>query len=513
MNENRLNISSSPHDRQSLTTAGVMLQVILALMPATVFGIWHFGMHAFLVIATSILSCVVSEFVFDFIAKRQNTVTDLSAVVTGLLLALSLSPSVPLYIPVIGGMFAILVVKCFFGGLGKNFMNPALAARCFLLLSFGTQMTRFTVDGVSSATPIAALQAGEVINIRDIYLGYSNSVIGGSALALLIGGLFLWVLDGIAIEISVSVIASFTLFLLIFSGRGFDVPYLIANICGGGILMGAFFMATDPVTNPVTFKGGVFFGIIIGVLAGLFRVKGSSADSVSYAIVMANMFVPFLDKLSIRKPLGYRSGENAPKFPISAVNLCLITLVAGLALSGVYSMTKSKIADQELQAKAESFQEVLPDATVFEYDDELNGVITGFDGAYYDTSKFRNTLVNEAVVGKDDSGAVQGYVISVTSADTYDGTLTISVGIAEDGTVKGIAFTELHDSAGMGMEADKEEFKGQFHDVLTESFTLNKGGNSTADNDINTVSGASKTSQAVVDAVNTALAFYRDHIA
>ena len=507
------NISSSPHFRQNLTTGNVMRDVVIALMPATVFGIYHFGLRAFLVIACSILATTLSEFIFDFIAKKPNTLTDGSAVVTGLLLALSLSPAVPLYIPVVGGAFAILVVKCFFGGLGKNFMNPALAARCFLLISFGTQMTNFNLDGMSGPTPIAALKAGETISIANTYLGFSSGVIGGSALMLLIGGLFLWVIGGITIHIPAAVIISFTAFLAIFGGRGFDIPFLLANIVGGGILMGAFFMATDPVTNPVTIRGQVVFGIIIGLLAGLFRVKGSSADSVSYAIVITNMLVPFLDKIPVHKPLGYNEDEYAPKeFPKAAINLFVIALVTGLALSGVYAMTKGKIAEQQMQANAESYRAVLPEAENFSYDDAINSALAELDGTTYDEA-FGRTYVNEAVVGEKADGSAAGYVISVTTADGFDGDITLSVGLNPDGSVSGIAFTELAETAGMGMRVDEDVFKDQFSGVATDAFILNKSGSSSAENEIDTVSGASTTSGAVVNAVNTALAFYRDHIA
>jgi len=514
MNEYKLNLSSGPHFRHKLTTWGVMADVLIALLPATLFGIFHFGVHAFLIIACSILSCELSEFIFDYITKRPNTCKDGSAAVTGLLLALSLSPSVPLYIPVLGGIFAIIIVKCFFGGLGKNFMNPALAARCFLLISFGTQMTAFKVDGVSAATPLADLTSGEVINIANIYLGFSNSVIGGSALALLVGGLYLWVRGGITWHIPVSCLVAFTAFLAIFSGRGFDVPYLLANIFAGGILMGAFFMATDPVTSPVTTRSQLLYGLIVGLLAGLFRLKGASADSVSYAIIMSNMFVPFLDKLPVGKPLGYASGENREReFPKAAVNLTVITLVAGLALSGVYAMTKQKIADQQLAANAESYRKVLPAAEEFVSDEVLTDAITALDGEAYDSASYGRTWVNEAIVGKDASGNTVGYVISVTTADGYDSNITLSVGLDADGTVQGIAFTELNETAGMGMRADEDEFKSQFTGVQTDAFVLDKSGNASADNEINTISGASTTSGAVVNAVNTALAFFRDHIA
>ena len=514
MNENMYNISSSPHIRQKLTTGNVMLNVVIALMPATVFGIFHFGIRAVIVIVSALLGACGAEFVFDFIAKKPNTLTDFSAVVTGLLLALSLSPSVPFYIPLLGGMFATLVVKCFFGGLGKNFMNPALAARCFLLISFGTKMTSFTVDGVSGPTPLAVLRSGEVIRLADIYLGFSNSVIGGSALALLIGGLYLWASDGITFHIPLSCIAAFTAFIAIFGGEGFDIPFLLAHICAGGILMGAFFMATDPVTSPLATRTQVLYGVIIGLLAGLFRVKGSSADSVSYAIIISNMFVPLLDKLPIPKPLGYKKGEyKEMEFPKSAINLCAITLVAGLLLSGVYALTKDTIKIQELNANAESYRAVLPEAATFVPDEAIDAAIAELEGGNYNESSFGRTVVNSVVLGQTDSGELAGYVISVTTRDGYDGNVTLSVGILPDGTVNGLAFTELNETAGMGMRVDEPAFKDQFAGVNTDSFTLNKAGSSTSETDINSVSGASTTSGAVVNAVNTALAFYAEHIA
>ena len=513
MNEQNLfNLSSSPHFRSPLTTGGVMMNVVIALLPATVFGIYRYGLHAFLVIACSIFAAVLSEFIFDFVTRRPNTVKDGSAVVTGLLLALCLSPAVPLYIPILGAVFAIVVVKGCFGGLGKNFMNPALAARCFLLISFGTQMTNYAVDGVSGPTPLAALKAGEVINIADTYLGFTPGVIGGSALALLLGGLYLWVSGGITFHIPAGCIVAFTAFIAIFGGRGFDIPFLVANIMGGGILMGAFFMATDPVTCPVTQRAQTIFGIIIGLLAGLFRVKGASADSVSYAIVITNMFTPFLDKIPVHKPLGYNRGEYEEReFPKAAINLFVIALITGLALSGVFAMTKDKIEEQRKLANAESYRAVLTEAETFSFDDALTKAVEEKSGDVYD-SKFGRTYVNDVAVGEAADGSVVGHVVSVTTADGFDGNVTLSVGIDTAGAVTGIAFTELNETAGMGMRVDEDVFKDQFAGVTTDAFTLNKSGNAAADDEINTVSGASTTSGAVVNAVNTALAFYRDYI-
>lgn len=520
MNENLFNISSSPHVRSKLTTGNVMFDVVLCLLPAALFGVYHFGLHALLVIVAAIAATVLTELIYDKIAKKPMTITDGSAVVTGLLLALSLSHSVPLYVPVLGGIFAILFVKCFFGGLGKNFMNPALAARCFLLISFGTSMTSFAVDGVSSATPLGALRAGDAVNVAQVYLGFSNSVIGGSALALILGGLLLWVMGGITFEIPAACLVAFTAFMALFGGQGFNVPFLLTNICAGGILMGAFFMATDPVTSPVTSNGQLIFGAIVGILAGLFRVKGASADSVSYAIILSNLFVPFIDKYIIPKPLGYRPGDgvvtkDAAKktaIPKAAVNLCVITLFAGLALSAVFALTKDKIAEQKMAANAASYKEVCPDAETFAYDDALTAAMDALGGEPYDTSKYGRTYINEVVVGKAADGSVAGYVISASSAEGFDGTITISIGFNPDGVINGIAFTELNETAGMGMKCGDEPFKSQFNGVEADQLTLNKAGGSTTPSDINSVSGASVSSGAVVNTVNTALAFFAANV-
>ncbi len=508
MNDKLLNVSSGPHMRSKLTTGIVMLDVMLALIPTTLFGIYRYGLHAFLIVAVSVFSAVMTEFVFDYIAKKPNTIKDGSAAVTGLLLALSLPPHIPLYIPVIGSMFAILFVKCFFGGLGKNFMNPAVTARCFLLLSFGSVMTDFSVDGISGATPLAAMRSGEMINISQLYLGFTNGVIGGSALALLIGGLLLWCAGGITMEIPFSCVAAFTAFMAVFGGHGTDPLFLLAHLCGGGVFMGAFFMATDPVTSPLTSRGQILYGAVMGILAALFRVFGTAADSFSYAILISNMLVPFIDKLPVPKPLGYKNGEYKEKqFPKAAVNLTVITLISGLALSSVYMLTKDRIDKQKEAANAASYQEVCPSATSFLPEEDMTAAIEALNGDVFDT-KFGKTYINKAMAGYSDNGSLAGYVISVTSGDGFEGNITLSVGIAPDGTINSIAFTELNETAGMGMLCGEDAFKNQFSGVKTSAFTLNKTGGSTTDKDIDTVSGASTSSGAVVNAVNAALAFF-----
>ncbi len=511
MNEQLLDISSSPHIRSRRTTRSVMTEVVLALTPAALFGIYHFGLHAFLILAVSIASSVITELIFDAAAHRGNTITDCSAVVTGLLLGLSLSPTVPLYIPLLGGIFAILFVKCLFGGLGKNFMNPAVAARCFLLISFGSAMTNYSIDGVSGATPLAVMKAGGTINISNLYMGNTSGVIGCSAIALLAGGLFLWAAGGITLEIPLSCILSFTAFMALFGGQGFDLFFLLAHICGGGVLMGAFFMATDPVTSPVTGRGQIVYGSIMGILAGLFRVFGSSADSFSYAIILSNMLVPFIDKLPIRKPLGYRGGEyKERKFPVSAIRLAVITLVAGLGLSSVFMLTKDKISQQQLLAKTASYKEVCPNADTFVSDKKIDSAVKALGGTVYNEA-YGRTMINEVMVGMSE-GTAAGYVISVTTKDGYEGNITLSVGLSTDGTVNGIAFTELNETAGMGMLCGEPEFKDQFCGVKTNAFLLNKSGASQADHEIDSVSGASTSSGAIVNAVNTALDFYASNI-
>ena len=559
-------ISASPHLRNRLTTGKVMLEVVLSLLPAAVVGVWVNGFHAFLVIAVCMLSTVAAEAIFCFVTRKPSTVIDGSAAVTGLLLALCLPASVPLYVPFLGGVFAILVVKCLFGGLGKNFMNPALAARCFLLISFGSVMTRYTVDGVSCATPLADLAAGRPVDIMQAFWGFSNDVIGGSVAGMLIGGIYLWLVGGITLHIPVSVLASFTLFVGLFGGHGFDPAYLLAHLCSGGIVMGAVFMATDPVTSPTNAFGHVVYGCIIGILSGIFRVFGSATDSVSYAIITANLVVPIIDEYCIPLPYGLRSGAQEGKkkkgivLPKEAVILGVITLIAGICLSGVYAVTKEPIARQQLAASLASYQEVCPGADRFDYDDDLSAAVEALDGGVYGTG-FGKAYINEVVVGTAGDQIV-GYVVSVTSGDGVEGDITLSVGISADGTVTGIAFTELNETPGMGSLCGEPAFKDQFVGVKTDRFDLSgsglvidgaseatgtadtaSGATGTADTasgatgtadaatgatassdtaesvtvmtgsstEIDGVSGATKSSRAVVNAINAALDFFRTY--
>lgn len=301
-------VSSNPHIRSKVATNGLMLAVVIALLPAAGFGIYHFGPRALAVMMVTMGSTVLTEYFYGFYTKKL-TVTDLSAVVTGLLLALNLPVSIPLWMAALGGVFAILVVKMLFGGLGQNFMNPALAARCFLLISFPTAMTSFDYDAFTGATPLAALKAGENVNLLDMVVGRTAGTIGEtSVIAIVIGACLLLLLGVIDLRIPATYIVTFTIFAGLFGGHGFHPAYLAEQLSGGGLMLGAFFMATDYVTRPITVKGQYIFGIFLGLMTGIFRIFGPGAEGVSYAIILGNLLVPLIEKYTMPVAFGHRKG-------------------------------------------------------------------------------------------------------------------------------------------------------------------------------------------------------------
>lgn len=308
MNE-LLNVSPSPHVRNKLNTSMIMFMVIVALLPATGFGIYNFGIRAALIVAVCIATCVISEFVYEKIMKLPVTIGDLSAVVTGLLLALNLPSSIPWWIAAIGSVFAIIIVKMLFGGIGQNFMNPALGARCFLLICFTARMTNFTYDGVSTATPLAVLKSGGSVNAWDMLTGFIPGTIGEtSVIAIIIGAVILLLVGVIDARIPFSYIITFVLFLVLFADQGRDPYYITCQLCGGGLMLGAFFMATDYATSPITNNGKIIYGICLGIMTGIFRVFSSSAEGVSYAIIFCNLLVPLIENITLPKCFG-RGGE------------------------------------------------------------------------------------------------------------------------------------------------------------------------------------------------------------
>ena len=324
------NVSAAPHTRSPITTKSIMQDVIIALIPAALFGIFNFGLRALLIILATVLSCVVTEYLYCKFMKKPVNPWDFSDVVTGLLLALNLPVSVPIWMAVLGGVFAILIVKMLFGGLGQNFMNPALAARVFLLISFTSKMSSFTLekvsspglkdflrdgvlvlDGVSGATPLGQLKAGETVDLLKLFVGHVGGTIGEtSTLALLLGAAYLLYRKVISLRIPLSYILSFAVFALIFGGKGFDVNYLLGEILGGGLILGAFFMATDYVTSPATPKGQIIYGIFLGIMTGLFRIVGKGPEGVSYAILLGNLLVPVIDNLTRPVAFGRERVKN-----------------------------------------------------------------------------------------------------------------------------------------------------------------------------------------------------------
>ena len=321
--EQMLNVSSNPHVRDKMTTSRIMQLVALALLPTTLFGIWNFGFRALLVVLVTVASSVFFEWLYDRLMHKKNTINDFSAVVTGLLLALNMPPQIPLWMPVLGSAFAIIVVKQLFGGLGQNFMNPALAARCFLMISFAGKMTDFAVDKLSGyhcidtvtgATALAELKnsgfTADSISVKNLFIGNIHGTIGEtSAIAILIGAVILLAFKVIDLKIPLTYIGSFAVFVILYmlgTGKGFDVNYLFSHIFGGGLMLGAWFMATDYVTTPITPNRQLIYGCCLGVVTAIFRLFGGSAEGVSYAIIFCNLLVPLIEKVT--KPVAFGKG-------------------------------------------------------------------------------------------------------------------------------------------------------------------------------------------------------------
>lgn len=306
-----MKVSSNPHVRSHITTSNIMLAVIIALLPAAGFGIYNFGLDALILILVTVATTVLTEYIYEKLMHKPVTIGDYSAVVTGLLLALNLPSTAPWWIGVVGGIFAILVVKMLFGGLGQNFMNPALGARCFLLISYTSIMCDFNTDAYSGATPLAQLKAGENVDILKMVIGKTAGTIGEtSMIAIVIGACFLILLGVIDLRVPGTYIVTFIVFQCLFGGRGFDPAFISAHLAGGGLMLGAFFMATDYVTRPVTKKGQYLYGVLLGILTGVFRLFGPSAEGVSYAIILGNLLVPLIEKITMPKPFG-KGGEHA----------------------------------------------------------------------------------------------------------------------------------------------------------------------------------------------------------
>ena len=298
----KMNITSSPHITSTENTTGIMLDVIFALLPAAICGIFFYGFHALLIIAVSVTSAVISEYIWCHAIKKEATLRDLSAIVTGLLLGLNLPPMLPLWMAALGSAIAIVVVKQMFGGIGHNFANPAITARIALMVSFPTAMTTFVdpfaaADAVSTATPLSGAQE-ITTDITGLFFGNYPGCIGEtSSLLLLAGGIYLVLRKVISPEIPLSIFASAAVFALIFN----DDP--LRTLLSGGLMLGAIFMATDYVTSPPNRLGKIIFGIGIGAITVIIR-HGNLPEGTSFAILLMNILTPHITKLTTQKPFG-----------------------------------------------------------------------------------------------------------------------------------------------------------------------------------------------------------------
>lgn len=318
MNNSLLHLTACPHIHSIHSTRGVMLDVILALLPATLAGVFFFGLRALLVIAVTVGTAVLAEVLFNLCIKKEQTVGDLSAIVTGLLLALNLPANIPIWQAIVGAVFAIVVVKGCFGGIGKNIVNPAIAARVFMLIAFGAMTSAPTpvdwkavfsapsamLDTVAGATPLAMLaEGGATPSLLDLFLGNHGGAIGEtSVLALLIGGVYLVCRQVIPWDLPLAFVG--TVFVLTFCLVGFDFSQALAWTLSGGLFIGAIYMATDYVTSPATWSGQILFGVGCGLLTVVIRMYGNYPEGTSFAILFMNIFTPYIDIWTARKPFG-----------------------------------------------------------------------------------------------------------------------------------------------------------------------------------------------------------------
>ena len=564
MNEDFVNISASPHIREDSSTTRIMGDVIISLIPASIMGIFNFGLNAYLMIMICVVSCVLFEALSEYFFKKKLTVRDLSAAVTGLLLALNLPPDLPFWMAILGCAFAIVVVKQMFGGIGQNFMNPALAARCFLVMSFAGRMTSFTYDGVTTATPLAVLKNGGKVDLLTMFLGNEAGTIGEtSAAALLLGAAYLIVRKVISIRIPFFYLFSFSACIMVYAlaGEGMDLDdagvFLAEHLCGGGLMLGAFFMATDYATSPITKKGKVVFGVVLGVLTFILRIYGGSSEGVSYAIIISNLLVPIIEMATRPKSFGegYEKkplsenlgfiGERPQEKPeniipeglsddeidiwkkefykgkkaerkerrknsiiYTVISIFLIGTISGLALGAVHDITKKPIEETAEKNKKEAFAEVFPGDYSYVEDenidiDEANSEADGLYSAKADIDEIIEVKSGDTVVG---------HILIVTAHDGYAGDVQMAIGIDSDCVITGVNMLTIKETTGLGMEAkDDPDFTAQYVGKEVDSFAVTKTG-ATADNEINAISGATITSKAVTNAVNKALIFAKMYL-
>jgi len=304
----KLRISFFPHIRDKASTTRIMLDVIIALLPATIFGVYNFGLNALFIILVCIGTCLVIELLWNLGMHNPMTIRDLSAVVTGLILALNLPHTVPLWMAAVGSAFSIVVVKLLFGGLGQNFMNPAAAGKCFMLICFAGKMNTFVYQGVEATIPMEIIKAGGDVNLLQMFLGNTAGCIGETcAIAILIGAIYLFIRRIIDFRIPLFYILAVVVYVSIYSiftRGGIDGTLILGHLLGGGLLLGAFFMATDYVTSPVSPSGRIIYATFVGALTCTFRLFGVSTGSVCYAIIIGNLVAPLIERITKSKSFG-----------------------------------------------------------------------------------------------------------------------------------------------------------------------------------------------------------------
>ncbi len=321
---NKLVVSASPHDRSHKTVRNIMLDVIIALVPALIASIVLYGPRALLVECVAVGTCVIAEYISRVVMKRGQTIGDLSAVITGLLLAFNLPVNIPLWMVMIGSVIAIVVVKQFFGGIGQNFVNPALVGRIVLLTSFPVAMSTWTapltwstqnLDGITSASPLTSIHtmvsSGTTpeASLIEMLIGWRAGCLGETcAVAIILGGLYLIVRKVISPTIPLTYIGTVAVIMLI-AGKG-NLNFVAYELLGGGLMLGAFFMATDYTTSPITFKGKIIFAVGCGIITSLIRIFGNLPEGVSYSIIIMNILVPLIENITLPKPFGTPKKEK-----------------------------------------------------------------------------------------------------------------------------------------------------------------------------------------------------------
>ena len=528
-----LNVSSSPHVRSHETTHSIMLDVAIAMLPATAFGVYHFGMHALLVLIVTVAACVLSEYVYEKLMKKQSTVSDCSALVTGLILALNMPPEIPVWIPALGGIFAIIVVKQLYGGLGRNFMNPALAGR-MLLTTFPGIMTNWvdafqhpgllsTADAVTSATPMSYLHNGQLPpqSVGQLLMGQHGGAMGSVAVMMLIlGGLYLVARRVIQPRAPLAFLATVALLTLLFpQGDGGRVAWMLAQLFSGGLMLGAIFMASAYTTTPVTPRGQVLFGVGCGLLTVLLRYFGSYPDGVGWAILTMNCCVWLLDRTGMPRRFGVgrfaatreqitqvraslaeikfvkpqlrllsRAGEGTMpgegyldelrlKVRQWGVLAVAVALMAGMVF-GVHQLTDFATVRTETKLQQELLSQVMPQATT------------------RTETPFRASGALSITAGYNNDGLV-GYCVEV-QAHGFGGLMTAVVGVNTNGEVTGVAITSHNETLSTGTQALESEYLNQYKG---KSGTIRSSGS----NAVDTISGATATCDAVTDCVNQAL--------